>query len=366
MNTDLTLRKTIWTALILACAYLMTANAQVSVSAKIDSLELLIGEQTEITLGVTCDKGQKLTLPPLKTGEELMPNVEIVSVGTPDTAYLNGGKRMEVTQRLTVTAWDSSFYYLPPFEIEVDRKKYQTKALAMKVHTVELLDTLHLDQFFPPYGYMEPEFSWSDWQTAIWCSFMLVLFLGISYILYDRARKGKPIVRIIRRKKRLPPHQVAISEIERIKSDRTLTDADSKEYYTQLTNTLRTYIQSRYRFSAMEMTSAEIIERLMQENDEESLRELKDIFNTADLVKFAKYTTLINENDANLVAAVEYINQTKQEEDPNAKPEPEVIKETDKKRMGQVRAMQITAAILTLMAVALLAYVIWRLTDLLI
>ena len=82
-------------------------------------------------------------------------------------------------------------------------------------------------------------------------------------------------------------------------------------------------------------------------------------------MKFAKYTTLINENDANLVAAVEYINQTKQEEDPNAKPEPEIIKETDQKRMNQVRGMQIAAALLVIASVALMAYAIWRVANLL-
>ncbi|MGN0232909.1 MAG: hypothetical protein ACI4B5_00620 [Bacteroidaceae bacterium] len=365
MNRYLSIRNKTLSMIILLCASLMPISAQVKVSAKIDSLELVIGQQTGITLDVACNKGQKLQMPQIKVGAELMPNVEIISVGIPDTTLLNEGKRIEVTQQLTVTAWDSSFYYLPPFEISVDGKVYKTNSLALKVYPVEPLDTLHLDQFFPSYGYMEPEFSWEDWQGAIWSSFLFTLLLIIAYILYDRARKGKPIVRIIHRKKRLPPHQVAISEIERIKSDRSLADGDSKEYYTLLTNTLRTYIQSRYGFSAMEMTSAEIIDRLIQENDEESLRELRDIFNTADLVKFAKYTTLINENDANLVAAVEYINQTKQEEDPNAKPEPEIIKETDQKRMNQVRGMQIAAAILVAVSIALMAYAVWRAADLL-
>lgn len=365
MNRYLSLRNKTLSIIMLLCASVMPLSAQVEVSAKMDSLELAIGEQTGITLDVTCNKGQKLQMPQMKVGEELVPNVEIISLSRPDTTLLNEGKRMEVTQQLVVTAWDSAFYYLPPFEITVDGKAYKTKHLALKVYPVEPLDTLHLDQFFPPYGYMEPEFSWEDWQGAIWCSFLFVLLFIVAYILYDRARKGKPIVRIIHRKKRLPPHQVAISEIERIKSNRSLADGDSKEYYTLLTNTLRTYIQSRYGFSAMEMTSAEIIDRLMQENDEESLRELRDIFNTADLVKFAKYTTLINENDANLVAAVEYINQTKQEEDPNAKPEPEIIKETDQKRMNQVRGMQIAAALLVVASIALMVYAVWRAVDLL-
>lgn len=352
-------------ALLLLCAWHMPASAQVQFEVRIDSLELMIGEQTGITLDLTCNKGQKIALPQLKAGDELMPNVEIVTASVPDTSLLDEGKRVELTQKLTVTAWDSSLYCLPPFEATVDGKTYRTKSLALKVLTVEPLDTVHLDKFFPPYPHMEPEFSWDDWQGAIWCSFLFVLLLCVAYILYDRARKGKPIVRIIRRKKHLPPHQVAINEIERIKGDRTLADGDSKEYYTQLTDTLRTYIQSRYGFNAMEMTSAEIIDRLMQENDEESLRELRDIFNTADLVKFAKYTTLINENDANLVAAVEYINQTKQEVDPNAKPEPEIIKETDTKRMNQVRAMQVTAILLAVLALVLIAYAVWRVADLL-
>ena len=83
------------------------------------------------------------------------------------------------------------------------------------------------------------------------------------------------------------------------------------------------------------------------------------------LVKFAKYSTLINENDANLVAAVEYVNQTKIEVDPNAKPEPEIIKETDQKRLTQVKMMRIAMVVLVVLSVALLAWMIWRSADLL-
>ena len=91
---------------------------------------------------------------------------------------------------------------------------------------------------------------------------------------------------------------------------------DQKEYYTKLTDTLRRYIEERYGFSAMEMTSSEIIGRLMASGDEQSLKELSQLFMTADLVKFAKYSTMINENDQNLVNAIDFINQTKLENQP--------------------------------------------------
>ena len=110
---------------------------------------------------------------------------------------------------------------------------------------------------------------------------------------------------------------------------------DPKKYYTELTEVIRMYIRERFGFNAMEMTSAEIIERLLQE-DKESVKDLRTLFETADLVKFAKHAPLMNENDMNLVNAVDFINQTKVEEDPNAKKEPTEIK-VEEKRSKQGR-----------------------------
>lgn len=344
---------------------LMTGvRAQVQVDVKLDSLQLFIGQQTDLTLSVTIDAKQKLVMPDIKKGQELIPDIEVVTVGNPDTAFLNDGKRLTVSQAYTITAWDSAFYYLPPMQVTVDGKKYDSKSLALKVYTVDI-DTLHLDQFFPPGGIMELPFLWEEWQMVMFGSLLLILMLVCVGVLYYHVKHGKPIVRFIRRKKKLPPHQVAMNEIERIKSERKWAEEDSKEYYTLLTDTLRNYIRDRYGFNAMEMTSSEIIERLIAENNEEALDELREIFRTADLVKFAKWSTLINENDANLVSAIEYVNQTKIEVDPNAKPEPEVIKETDQKRLTQVKIMRVAIGVLAVLSVALLAWIIWRSADLL-
>lgn len=344
--------------------YTTSLNAQVQIDVKVDSVQLQVGEQTGITLKVTSDAGKNVSFPDLKPGMELVPNLEVVEVQPVDTNYLNEGKRMELTQQYTITAWDSSLYYLPPFKVKVENQVDSSRSLAIKVFTLDV-DTLHLDHFYPPYGIMEPPFDWNDWRNMLYMSFVLIAMLIIAYVLLDHARRGKPIVRIIRRKKKLPPHQVAIEEIERIKADRKWAEEDSKEYYTLLTDALRSYIRDRYNFNAMEMTSAEIIEQLLKEDNPETLNELREIFTTADLVKFAKYSTLINENDANLVAAIEYINQTKKEVDPNQKPEPEIIKETDQRRLNQVVAMRIVSVVLLTVSVGLLCWIVWRCMDIL-
>ena len=135
----------------------------------------------------------------------------------------------------------------------------------------------------------------------------------------------------------MPPHTQALQEIERIKGDKQLRMTDPKAYYTELTDVLRTYMAERFGFNAMEMTSSEIIDHLLETNDKESINELKYLFETADLVKFAKHSPLMNENDMNLVNAVEFINHTKVEPDPNAKPEPtEITIEEKRSKQGRM------------------------------
>ncbi len=337
-------------------------HAQVTVTARLDSVQFFVGQQDGLELQVTLPAGKTLQLPPFKKGMEIIPDVEIVEMDAPDTVLMNDGKQLQITQRYIITAWDSSFYYLPPLPVKVDTTTYESKALAFKVYTVEV-DTLNADNFFPPRDIQELPFSWTDWKEITYASLLIPLFVGIIILLHYLIKRGKPIFRLIRRKKKLPAHQVAISEIERIKEQRTWAKEDSKEYYTLLTDTLRTYIHERYGFSAMEMTSAEIIERLTQDSDPKNLEELREIFRTADLVKFAKWTTQINENDANLMAALQYVNETKIEEDPNAQPEPEVVKETDKTRQMQVGVMRVLMGLMLLGIVIIVGAICMRLYE---
>ncbi len=350
--------------LITSCLLCGNGVAQVTVDVSLDSLQLLVGEQTGITLEVSCGAKQKVQMPPFQPGHELVRDVEIVRVLPLDTTLLNDGQRVQLTQKYIVTAWDSSFYYLPPMQVTVDGKRYESKSLALKVYTVDV-DTLNFDSFFGPKDEMEAPFAWEDWRAVVWCSLLIALLLIVALVTFVSLKTGKPIIRIIRRKPKVPAHQIALQEIEKIKNERTWAQEDSKEYYTQLTDTLRNYIQERYKFNAMEMTSSEIIERLTEENDEEALNELRELFRTADLVKFAKYVTLINENDANLVTALEYINQTKQEIDPSQQLPEEIVTPEGKRRRATEIAMRATIVLCALGIAGVLCWIVYRVIDLL-
>ena len=118
------------------------------------------------------------------------------------------------------------------------------------------------------------------------------------------------------------------------------------------------YIKERFGFNALEMTSSEIIDRLLQEKDQKLIEELKSLFMTADLVKFAKHNPLINENDLNLVNAIDFINQTKVEVDPNAKPEPTEITIEEKRSRRAKISLLISIIVLIVAVIAMMVIVV--------
>ena len=337
----------------------LSASAQVSVEAKIDSIEMFVGQQVHVTLTANAQEDAKIEFPQFKPTQYITPGVEVLASQEQDKQTLDNGfvARSVV---YTLTSFDDTLYYLPPMVVKIDGKPYKSKSLALKVLTIEV-DTAHVDQFFGPKDVQDNPFFWNEWRLPFWLSVLMLVLLALCYYLYLRLRDNKPIIKTIRIVKRLLPHQKAMKEIEQIKADKMVTSENSKEYYTKLTDTLRKYIEERYGFSAMEMTSSEIIEKLTATQDEKALSELRHLFLTADLVKFAKYSTLINENDMNLVNAIAFIDQTKQENVPVEETIHPQLTEEDQ-RSQKARRILKTAIIAIFMVCALLfAYVMYML-----
>ena len=334
-------------------------SAQVQVEASIDSIQIFVGEQVHVTLSATAKEQSKVEFPQFKPTEYITPGIEVLGAEELESKQQDNGF---VTRRMvyTMTSFDDTLYYIPPMKVKIDGKPYESKSLALKVLTIEV-DTTNVDQFFGPKDVQDNPFQWSDWSLSFWLSVLFLLLLAVVYYLYLRLRDNKPIITHIRIVKRLLPHQKALQQIEQIKPDKMVSSENSKEYYTKLTDTLRKYIEERYGFSAMEMTSSEIIDHLMATQDESALSELRHLFLTADLVKFAKYSTLINENDANLVNAIDFINQTKLENEPQEETVKPQLTEEDQRSQKARRVLKSVIAAISVVCLALFCYVLYTL-----
>lgn len=353
--------KRIATIYIFTIIFAMQAIAQVSVEAKIDSFAIYIGRQANMKVEVTAPQGHSVVFPDFQPSQYIVNGVEVLSMSDADTVVLDNDK-IKVTRNYTLTSFDEKLYSIPGMKVKVNNKVYTGNTVALKVITVDV-DTLHPNNFFPPKGVQDNPFSWIEdgWDIAFYLSLLiLVLFIALCYF-YVRLKQNKPIITRIKIIKKVLPHQKALKAIDNIKSEKMVTSENQKEYYTRLTDTLRLYINERFGFSAMEMTSGEIIAHLQEKGNKEMIDELKDIFNTADLVKFAKYSTLINENDLNLVNAINFIDKTKIENQPTVERVVPQLTEEDKKVKQTRRLIKTLIVGLSIAIVTLVAYVIYHL-----
>lgn len=345
------------------------------VVATIDSVQMMVGEQTGLHVAATVKPTQKVVFQQWKPQQMLVPGVEVVEAPKVDTVDASDGF-VTITQHLTITAWEDSVFYIPQMKVKVDGKTLESKSLALKVLTVEV-DTLHPNQYFGPRDVQDNPFLWEEWAGLLWLTLLAIILYALAWVAYVRLKSNKPITLKVRFRKIIPPHQKALSEIEALKSDqKTMGQANAfgpeqadnylqqKEYYTKLTDALRTYLEERFGFNAMEMTSFEIISRLKQEKDAEKLQELTQLFETADLVKFAKFTVGVNENDRNLVSAIDFINQTKLENMPTEERIEPTVTEQQRQTMRVRLSLKWAIVILTIAIAAVIAYIAWQLYDL--
>lgn len=126
------------------------------------------------------------------------------------------------------------------------------------------------------------------------------------------------IVRHARRKreedeKKDPAHIVALRKLDRYRGARMWAPEHQKEFYSGVTDTLREYMDARYGISAMEMTTAEIFSGMKSEAvDKDLMDKLKELFERADFVKFAKYVASDEDNATVLPLAVRFVTETYQ------------------------------------------------------
>jgi hypothetical protein len=332
--------------------------SQEQIAASIDSMAILIGQQAHLTVSVTAKNGTKVTFPAYKKSQYIVPGVEVLGQTEGDTSKLDNDM-IKVSKVFTLTSFDEKLYAIPGMKVKVGKRQLTANQLALKVITVDV-DTLHPNQFFPPKDVQDNPFKWSEWSNIFWLSCLIVLLCLLGVYLIIRLSQNKPIFIHIRIVKHIPAHQLALAEIENIKQEHMVTSENQKEYYTKLTDTLRRYIVERFGFNAMEMTSDQIISQLQASGDKKMLDELKELFSTADLVKFAKYSTLINENDLNLVNAINFIDKTKLDSQPTEEKIMPKLSNEEKHSVADRRNIKLFICIITIAVALLIVYVVYH------
>ena len=280
------LSKVLTTVLLCLCFSLASTllPAQISVSAEVDSTNMLIGDQLKLHIFANHSPDiniQRLDLSPFEAEEE----IEIIVEGDWDTLQKNG--TFVLQKDLTFTIFDSGYYWLPELPISYTQNgvtnESKTTRIPMRVGTVSIADTL---QLAPIKDIIREEANWRDYLPFVLSLLALGLIAGLIY--YFRKKKANAVAPPAPEIK-LPAHEIALTALDQLKSEQLWQQGDIKTYQSRLTYTIREYLENRYDIPALESTTEEIQRNLKQVDFDNSWKDkLKNILQVADLVKFAK------------------------------------------------------------------------------
>lgn len=291
---------------LLFCTGLMAQDA--SVKASMDSVAMLIGHQSKLTLELTKPADADIAFPLIL--DTLVNKVEVVQRGEIDTTFISDERQL-LTQELLITSFDSGFYYIPPFEFEIQPGSgggiLETDPLVLKIYTYQI-DTIAGIFDIKPIKKVRYTFA-EILPYLLWWLSALILAL-IAVMVYLRWKNNKPIF-ASKPKPQEPPYILAFRELERIRSEKLWQKNKEKQFYTDLTDTLRTYLEGRYKVLAMEQTSDEILTDIKALVPEEHFKNIEDTLRLADLVKFAKMKPLMDESERCIKLIYRFVDETK-------------------------------------------------------
>lgn len=295
-----------FSSLLLFLLVSVGVNAQyLSATATIDSSFIKIGQQTQIRVVVDAPQGVDFSFPDIHQGDSLTSGVELLMVSKTDTSMYNGKFRFK--KDYLVTSFDTGVYRIPPFFMTLkDGTRSQTNELSLEVVNIdrEIVD----GKFEDIKDLMEIPFDFVHFiKVLILLLFIVLALASIAYYAYNYWKKHneKPEPVIVEPERVYKPHEIALMELDRIKADKIWNSGQYKQYYTELTDTLREYL------SAWEMTSAEILDELQYKEEAYSICDkLKQIFSVSDMVKFAKMEPDSETCTLSLVNGYFVVNQT--------------------------------------------------------
>ena len=295
----------------IATAQKLFTNPEIEAKATLDTNVILIGDQTQIHLQLITPNNQTVQWPFII--DTLSKYIEVINFSKIDTLSIEKEGYIKLIQTITISSFDSGYHSIPPFQFIYDKQlsPIQSNALLVEVKNIKIDLSAEIKDIKPIIE--EP---WTFFEILpfllLFIGFFLLIAFGIYF--YQRYKQNKPLFSFPKKPK-IPAHIIALQKLDILKEQKSWQKGNSKEFYSELTNIIREYMESNMHFAALEMVSDDILLELGKHKLEQTLLEqTTSILRTADLVKFAKVEPLADENNKALKWGYSYIELTKPKE----------------------------------------------------
>ncbi len=270
--------------LVFLCVTTITTNAQVT--TKTDTTKIRIGEQFNYQIEVKATIGVEF----YKLRLDSLQKIEIIKSHKIDTL------KDRLIRKFTLTSFDSGRYTLPKQLVRIFERPYFTDSLVIDVSTVAI-DTIK-QPIFPIKAIQHQDLNLKDYAKNYWWLLILVPIIGLAIWYFFIRKKETEEERVAK----IPPFEMAVQQLVSLDKKLLWQNNKTKQYYSELTDIIRTFIEKELKLPALESTTNELVNTIKKANNLNNLEiskktvlKLKDLLQEADLVKFAKSKPFANE-----------------------------------------------------------------------
>jgi hypothetical protein len=265
-----------------------------------DTNRLDLGKQTFLTISLeySIDSDHRVVWPTYN--DTLTAAIEILKVLPADTSLADNGNDhiFKISQRLLITCFDTGLVVIPPVKIGFNDSIVETNPLLITMISPQVDEKDNLRDIA---DIREVNLNFIDWlkKNWIWVALGLAI-VGVIYFFYRHVRitEMEPSAPAPPKKEIIPAHIAALEALKKLKEKEKWQRGLLKEYHTDLSDIVRTYIEERFNLMAHERTSKEIINDLKRYGiSSDALNVLSASLQVADMAKFAKYKPLPEENE---------------------------------------------------------------------
>lgn len=272
--------------------------------------KIMIGDQVELSLSAEHPKDVKVQWPMIT---DSIGKLEVVGKEKLDTISAPDAPLMRERKSYLLTTFDTGSFVIPSYRFAYRKSNdtanfiAETKALMLQVNSPKVDTTQAIKDIKSP---LDIPFTWREAAPYIAGALLLAILGYIAYRIYQKRKQGKPVFEPSVPLR--PAHEIALEALEALEKEKLWQAGHVKQYYSRVADVLRVYIESRFKINAMEQTSDETLSHFRSGWINDTAREeLTQVLRLSDLVKFAKYQPVGDENILSLRNAYEFIHETR-------------------------------------------------------
>jgi hypothetical protein len=303
--------KAISSILVLFTLTIGLHGEDISINAKPEKPQILIGDQIHFVVSVTVPKTAKVRLSVAR--DTLTGKVLVLGLPVRDSIILANGNKT-ITDKYLITCYDSGSYIIHPFFAEISdggiTKSYTSNVSAIDVTVPTKAPSDTSKTIYDIIGPKKAPVTFMEILPWIIVAIVAVLIIWLLLRFLPGTKLGKLINK---EKPAEPAHLIAYRELGILRKEELWQKGEIKEYYSRLSDILRWYIDGRFGIQSPELTTDETVRKLQRsglvKNDILSI--VKIILSDSDMVKFAKYVPDEEINKSSIDDATRFVDITR-------------------------------------------------------